>query len=124
MKTEKGRLPGKRRIRKRFVAKLKLILAAQFKRLRPRFVKKWLTRQEVTTSLNHTARSITAKPVCHAISDALMDSIADEIMEHGSVELYGVCILTLGKYNGYPCLRARLCRRMKDRLKEVDDDVT
>ena len=112
---------GKGRIRKRFVAKLKAVISEEFRQSRPRFSKKWLNKMEVVCGLNSLVRSLTAKRVCNSIADALMESIADEIISHGSVELYGVCIITLGKYNGYPCLRVRLCRRMKDRLKEGID---
>jgi len=112
---------GKARIRKRFVTLLKKILAEEFKLHRPKFATKWNTRHSITGSLNSFARSMSAKRVCNRIADAMMQAIAEEILEYGKVELYGVCVLTLGKWNDNPVLHARLCKRTKEQIK-LDQD--
>jgi len=109
---------AKARIRRRFLERLKKILREEFKQHRPKFTTKWLNRASVTVALNGMSRSLSAKRVCNRIADAMMESISEEIVEHGKAEIYGVCILTLGKWNKNNVLRARLCRRMKENLKK------
>ena len=115
----------KGRMRRRFYEKAKPVLRAEFQRMKPTLKKKWWSKGEFGIIFRGLTLGVGAKRMCNRLCDVAMETIAEELVEHGHVEIYGVVIVKHShNWHGGPVMKARACVKLKAQLKKKRDDDT